>query len=323
MDDFNTNPTPPPQSPQPPNPTPPATPPTPTQEQDLQAPPRKIGKFKASIELTKQSFALLSEDKEVLLFPLLSFFTSILAFIALIVISIVVFDVKEVLLSEDGSESEAAMSAAWYVYIFFTYVVSVFITTYFQAGLVTIVYARINKENKSFSDGIHNANEHIGKIFIWSLLSATVGTILNIISDKSKWLGKIVASLLGAVWSIVTLFITPVLVLEDLSLGNSIKRSGSIFKSTWGETLIMNFTVGFIFIFAIFGTIGVASALAFLTQQVVLFAILGIIAIFFLILLSSTLDSVFKVVLYHYARTGTIPSGFDRDLLLGAVKKKD
>ena len=41
-----------------------------------------------------------------------------------------------------------------------------------------------------------------------------------------------------------------------------------------------------------------------------------------LVVVSSTLSVIFKLALYEYAKTGTIPAGFSPELVQGAIKKK-
>jgi len=45
-----------------------------------------------------------------------------------------------------------------------------------------------------------------------ALLSATVGLILRIIEDRSKWVGRIVAGLLGMAWTVASFMVVPVIV---------------------------------------------------------------------------------------------------------------
>ena len=103
--------------------------------------PKKLGKWKASKMLIRQSLNLLKKDKEVLLFPILASGSILIITIIMIVISIFAFDAKEILLQEGNTES---LPTGWYICLFIMYTITMFVTTYFQAGLVTVVDARIN-----------------------------------------------------------------------------------------------------------------------------------------------------------------------------------
>ncbi len=81
----------------------------------------------------------------------------------------------------------------------------------------------------------------------WALVSATVGLILKIIESYNKKIGGIVASLLGAAWTIVTFLAIPVLVVDNKGPIDSLKESASLLKKTWGKQLAGNFSFGLIF----------------------------------------------------------------------------
>ena len=94
---------------------------------------------------------------------------------------------------------------------------------------------------------MNGAANNFNKIFIWSVISATVGVILRIIADKSKLIGKVVASLFGAAWNILTYFSLPSLVIGNTSIKDSFKESAAMIRKTWGETIIVNFGAGLFF----------------------------------------------------------------------------
>jgi hypothetical protein len=229
-------------------------------------------------------------------------------------------------LSDDSTSSN---DIVLYGIIFVYYVICFFVATYFKVGLTAIVYERINGGDLSFGQGIQKANSIIGKIFVWSLLTSTVGIVLKIISDRSKWLGKFVASLLGAAWNIVTMFIAPTLLLDNVSVWQSVKNSGAVFKKTWGETLVLNVSFGlvtFIFTFGTFVLFGILSIVVLSLGAgiwgLLALGAIGMTILLCIIILSNSLNEIFKVTLYSYARFGIIAEGFSPELIIGAVKQK-
>jgi len=48
----------------------------------------------------------------------------------------------------------------------------------------------------------------------------------------------------GVGWGLITAFVIPLMVYQDIGPIDAIKRSGAIFKKTWGENLIRVFGVG-------------------------------------------------------------------------------
>lgn len=284
---------------------------------------KKMGRFRASYLLVVESFELLRKDKEIIFFPIFSAFFNLVALIILVVFFYTTLffsgvDLKEI------KESQNDFSVVHYVFIFATYLVSIFITTFFNAGLVSIVLARINGQDLSFKDGLRNAFKNIGKIFTWSLIAATIGTLMRIIFDRSKLLGKIIISILGATWGVLTFFIVPVLVSENKSPFESIKESGITFKRVWGETLITHFSMGLFFTVVYLLAFVAYIATLFSKNLYIIIISTIVLAIFFILtaVISSALNAIFKVVLYEYAKYGRMPANFTPELILNAIKKK-
>ena len=122
-------------------------------------------------------------------------------------------------------------TAYFYLFSFIYYLITYFVVSFFSAVMATCVSIRMKGDNPTLNDGIKNASAHVGALFLWSILSATVGLVLRIIFERSALLGKIVVWIVGALWSLATFFIIPVLVLENLSVGKGIKRSKEIFEN--------------------------------------------------------------------------------------------
>lgn len=287
----------------------------------------KIGTFKASYMIVKGSWGLLKRDKEMMLFPILSMLASLA--VTATVLALIFFtryhgDVNAFVAPSEGSSNEAGV--LWYVYLFGLYIVSYFIVTFFEVGIVAIAHGRINGQDLTFQDGLHTALKLKGKILLWSVLAATVGVLLNMIAERSKLLGRIVVWMLGAMWSILSYFIVPVLLIEDLSIKDSLKKSAQVINTTWGEAVIVNVGVGAVF--------GVLLLLGFLVLLPLMFVIHGIIVVvaslviflcyvLCLSIVSSTLGTIFKVVLYEYTTKKIIPEGFSEELFHLAFKAKE
>ena len=172
-------------------------------------------------------------------------------------------------------------------------------------------------------------------IFMWSLLSATVGLLLYILDQIAENAGpageillKILRGILGLVWSLITIFVVPGMVYYDLGPGKAIKKSVATLKKTWGESIIRYFSMGLIkFIFGFLGLIlcGIGTYLLFLAMDVIgIFIGIGVF-IAFLIILSlvfGVAESVYNTALFVYADKGKVPSGFNSNILKNGFKEK-
>ena len=285
-----------------------------------------------------ESWSVLQRDKEILWFPVLSGAANIvLMVIAGLAFFILVLNGDTSILASINAGNDAQVDAyfanaeaqtglvPWTIGLLY-YVASFFVVNFFQAGVMLIASARFRGENLNLADGMSGAFRRIGKIFAWSLISATVGVILNQIFERSQILGKIVATLLGAAWTILTFFSLPSLVLGNTSIPGSFSESASIIRKTWGETVIVN--VGVSLFFALLMLVGVVVFFGFLiffvdyTLVPVLLVAALVLYLIGLMVVASALSSIFKTALYEYAKTGQVPSGFSPELIKSAISRR-
>jgi hypothetical protein len=175
----------------------------------------------------------------------------------------------------------------------------------------------------------------LGLIFKWSLLSATVGLVLKVLDNLASRLGKggqIVASILiglvGMAWSIVSIFVVPVLVYEGLGPIDAVKKSTQVIRKTWGESLIRHFGLGliqfFVFVLIIVLSFGLTYVLANAFEVIGLLIGIGVGALLMLLagLIFSVANTIFNTALYVYANKSLVPTGFDEETVKDAFAKK-
>ncbi len=130
-------------------------------------------------------------------------------------------------------------------------------------------------------------------------------------------------------WSIVTIFVVPVLVYENIGPIDAIKKSAGVIKKTWGESLIRAIGLGFVQFLGFFLIIALTGALALvLTNQ---FGVVGLVvtiacgALLLLLtgLIFSVATTIFNTALYVYANNNQVAPGFDEDVVKGAFRQKN
>jgi hypothetical protein len=284
--------------------------------------------FSRSWTITKLSFAVINKDRELLVFALLSFVFSTAFAIAMIFPSVL-----PTLVNNDFSRE--SLEIYQYAIIFLTYFGLAFIATFFNVCVVYTTKVRFEGGNATFGESFKFALSRLGVIVQWSLLSATVGLLLRILHQLASNLGKIgqivahiLISLMGMVWSIVTIFVVPVLVYENIGPIDAIKKSAAVIKKTWGESLIRAIGLGLIQFLVFFLIIVVTGAIGFvLTNQFGAWGMAVAIAGGALLLLLTGLifsvaTTIFNTALYVYANNNQVASGFDEDVVKGAFKQK-
>jgi hypothetical protein len=162
-------------------------------------------------ELTKQSFGVLRQDKELVLFPILSGVAC-----SLVLASFVLPLWGTPMFDDVFNERQAPQNPLAYVVMFAFYFVNYFVILFFNVALVSCAVKRMAGGNPTIGYGLQQAASRIHQIAAWALVSATVGMILKAIESRSQWLGKLVTSFIGAGWAIATYFVVPVLVVEQV-----------------------------------------------------------------------------------------------------------
>jgi hypothetical protein len=105
---------------------------------------------------------------------------------------------------------------------------------FFNAALVACTAACLDGKNPSILEGFEASMAHLPSIFGWALISATVGLALRIIGDRSCWTGKIITSILGFAWTLISYFVIPIIVFEDKNPIEALKKSKELIGKTWG-----------------------------------------------------------------------------------------
>jgi 3-hydroxyisobutyrate dehydrogenase len=77
------------------------------------------------------------------------------------------------------------------------YVALAFVTIFFNAAVIGTAMKRLEGQPATIRDGLALARAHIGKIFVWALITASVGMVLRAIQERSGLLGRILIGFIG------------------------------------------------------------------------------------------------------------------------------
>ena len=262
-----------------------------------------------SFRLVGQSYRVLMQDKELMVLPL---FSGVLT-AAVMASFFFGFSLNPDVLSR--------RDPVMYLPLFLMYVVVYTVGIFFQAAIVAGATERMKGGDPTIGSALAAAGQRIGPIVLWAVVAATVGVILRAISERVGFVGKIITGLLGVAWSLATFFVVPVLVLERRPVGDSFKRSLSVFKDTWGETVVWSGGVGMVAYLAWITLVAIVVLLAWAGAG---FAALlaGAIGAVTLVIFFSALHAVYVASLFRYATEGHVTNGFDDALFAEAFKEK-
>jgi hypothetical protein len=262
--------------------------------------------------LTKKSWGLLRENRELLRFPLYGAAATIVC--AAIVVG------PGVYLIDDGQVALGGPLAVIGFYLLAT------IGIFFSVGLAATADMIFHGREATVGDGIAVARSRLSQIAGWAAISTVVGLVLSALENQGM-VGQLAGRLLAVGWSLITFLAAPVIALEGTGPFETLKRSSSLFKSRWGQQVTGNIAIGgAVFLFGILPSMLVIALGIFIwaTASFVgaLLVVLGVIGFAIAVLISSALSGIFGVALYRYAIDGEAVGGFTADELESAVKTK-
>ena len=270
--------------------------------------------IRRSYAIFRESLTVLGKDKELLIFPLLSGIITIVAFVTMVFAG-----VTSGVFEHMGGRNNPLP----YVVLFAWYFVSWFIVLFFNVAVVHCASMRLKGGDPTVADGFRASMQHLGRIALWALISATVGLILRTIAERSKLIGSIIARLLGAAWAIATYFIVPVMIFENRTVKDSIKQSTNLIAKTWGESIVAAGGIGvFTILLAIAGF--ALPVVGFFISPMAAFIGLGVMVAYWigLSIMTAALSGIFRTALYLYATEGRTPPGFSPEFVEHAFAAK-
>lgn len=286
-----------------------------------------MGRFQRSLDIAKTSFKIVKEEKELIIFPILSI---IFSSVFLLIIAI-----PFLLTSFLNSSSSSGFSLIHIIMLFIIYFGLAVIATFFNFCVVYTAAEKFSNNEARFRKTISFAFTKIPQIIKWALLSATVGVLLAVIKGfarKAKGVGSIALSFFGWIlsvsWSIATIFVIPIMVYKNLGPISAVRESISTLKKTWGEKIIGTIGIGLISFIVIL--IEILIALIITIPLFFLSVTIGVIsAVIFLLIIISTFilfgiaGQIYDTALYVYAETGIVVSDYNEEDLKGAFKIKE
>ena len=273
------------------------------------------GRIRRSWRLTKTAWELVRRDRAMLALALLGM-TSALIWLGVFTLI-------------GGYSSDGSSQGKVFLAILIALYPSTFLSVFFNVALASAANAALDGRRLSFGEAIGESRKRLGKIALWSLLSAGVGAVLAELSSRIPGGGRIASALVGAAWGLATLFVIPILATEAPTPGpiKALKESVGVIRKRWGESISGTVTISFWTVFVAipaamllgvgFALIGGDSA----TAGAVLVAVGGLL-LFAVMAISSAVQQVFSLCLYEYATDGTVRQFSERDLAEPPFKKR-
>lgn len=278
-------------------------------------------RFSRSWSLVKASADVLRQDKELLVFPLLSTIAALLVAATFIAPAIGLGWIGQL-------EEQQGFSPLMAAYGFLFYLVQYFVIFYFNTALVGAAMIRLDGGDPTVGDGLRIAGSKLGPILGYAALAATVGMILRAIQERAGFVGRWVAGLLGLAWTVATFLVVPVLVTRDVGPVDALKESASLLRKTWGENLIGNGGLGLVFglayVLLVVVGIALAAAIGSTGSAIATGVVVALVVVAFIVLslVHAALSGIYSAALYRFAAVGEGSASFTPAVLTDAFKVK-
>jgi len=256
--------------------------------------------------ISMNSFKVLKANKQLIIFPILSSISLLFILGSFIVLVLAGAGWNTENIQERGQTGSILI-------LFLYYLVNYFVVVFFNMALIHCSQLYFKGEKPTIEDGIRFSMSRIGAIFLWSMLAATVGTVLRLIQENLGTVGKIIVGLIGIVWSIATFFVVPVIAYENLGPIDAFKRSAQLMKEKWGESLGAGFSFGLVNLIG-FVVIGGGLFLLGSVFNPLIGVILAVMGILLFSAIMSAARTIFVSAVYHNV-TGDPTDHFNQQMI--------
>ena len=274
-------------------------------------------RFRRSWMLFKASWAMLREDRTLLKYPIISG-------IAVLVLVLLIGGPLALTGAFDTDEIGPLQIVALFILYFVVYTAILICNT----AMVSVVMSRMGGEPLA-ETGWAFARQNMVSILGYAAISATVGVALNLLADKFEGVGRFVAAIGGAAWSIATFLVVPVLVVEGVGPIDALKRSTQLLTKTWGVQVIGNAGIGLFTALMLVAVVAVGAGLIFLAMSIGGAVLLGIVillvalAIGLTMAVTAALDTIYRAAVYRYTMNEPIANYGAVEALPGAFQARE
>ena len=257
--------------------------------------------------VTKLGMHVVRADPELMVYML---FSSILSIIAAIILLTTTGGLGYFIGGEESTE------VGVFVGTFLSYMAIAIITVFWNAAIIASAHERMTAgTNPSFSYGIKQAMKCLPQIVIWGLISGTVGLIVGLLDGMAqddnpvvRAIGSIASLIVQVAWWMTTFFVVPMIVLDKISISESMSKSPELFEQTWGEDVVSTVGTGII-------NFLVCLLIVVICLPLLLFEVIGegpwilvmFVGIAVSVLFFSACEAVNCASLYYFAKTGESP----------------
>lgn len=260
-----------------------------------------MGRIRTGFKLLGQSWSVIKKDPELIAVIAFGFITQVTIFLVLF------------FLAFSRAPHLADFRFPRFLWLYPIMFASSLVGSLAGATVIGAAVERLEGRDPSLRKAFGLAMRQFPKLVWWSLIAATVGLVIQLIAEKLKLGGRIIAMLGGVSWVVATSLVVPVLLYEDRPVLDSLGRSASLIKKRWGEGVVgFGSATGALILVMLPVTIGGAVLAVFAPAAGITVMVAAFIG---MVVVGGALGQVFTAALYRFAADGVVAAPFGREQL--------
>lgn len=268
-------------------------------------------------ELTKKAWGVVRAHPGLIRFPVTGGVLALVIAVVLMIPGIVL-----------AATESAAPQVAGVVLIVIGAYLATFVVNFYNVGLAAAADDALQGDEPDIAAARATARTRVRVIAGWAAVSIAMSALVTVVRDRAGPAGGLLASVGGAIWSLVTFLVVPVLAFEGVGPNDAVKRSAHLFRERWGQQVTGNLAIGGIAGLAVvFGVLLAVAGVALITvgstgaeiAGAVLTLVGAVVAIAGAVFAGAT-RGVFGVALYRYVATDTATGPFTSTDLESAAR---
>ncbi len=276
--------------------------------------------FSNTWSIIKTSMVVLRKDKELLLFPVMSFIGVgiVVGVAAIAFLAMGSFD----RINSSGGGAGAQLQLGDAIVAVIALFAAITVITYFNAALMGAARHRLKGGDPNVFTGFAAVNKNVSGVIGWSFISTIIFILLTYARSVAddNFLARIIIDIMGAIWAYMTFFVVPILIVEHVGPIEAIKRSKNYFGRTWGEQLVSGFGFGIFRFLAVIPGIAIGAAVGAISPVAGIIVAIPLVGIGLAVV--NALEGIFKMALYEQVVEHVQPQFFEPEVLQNAYHPK-
>ncbi|HEX8754170.1 MAG TPA: DUF6159 family protein [Solirubrobacterales bacterium] len=182
----------------------------------------------------------------------------------------------------------------------------VFLGVFFHVAIAAAAGARLEGRPMRLRDVVGRTLQQGDHVALWSILAMIVGLAFRSLGASTPGAASLLIWIIELGWVLMTIFVIPLLAMEDIGPLSAVNRSGSLLSKAWGEGLTGLVGIGLwqfaLSVPALFLVVaGLGAAIVGAGGVVLPVVAAGVLALLAVAALATAMRQVFAVELYRYA----------------------